>query len=210
MPRLKLYYPLDEITTNLYTSGKQWMTTDNVEYIGLYHTYTTGEVYTQAAWDLKKSVQLIPYKDQTAEIKKNTVYKKLMSNLKLQSVTPTATSIQLKKSDIYRGNIQRYFIKKYNQSNLIEINAFQFEQWQNNIIDSKLYNSVKLTWYITGNINDIKTNDIVIEGVSTKNKKQIAIASQRIPELQLVLTNFIEYYSDNTFYTPKDINGLDS
>ena len=34
MARLKLYYPVDEITPNLYTSGQQWMTTDNKEYVG--------------------------------------------------------------------------------------------------------------------------------------------------------------------------------
>jgi hypothetical protein len=50
----------------------------------------------------------------------------------------------------------------------------------------------------------------LVEGVATKNKKQVAFASVRIPELQNVLTNYIEYYSDGSFIVPIDINGLDS
>jgi len=34
MGRFKTYYPISEITTDLYTPGKQWMTANNVEYIG--------------------------------------------------------------------------------------------------------------------------------------------------------------------------------
>ena len=57
MARLKLYYPVDEITTNLYTTGKEWMTTDKKEYVGLFHLYTTGEAYTQPMWNPKSSLQ---------------------------------------------------------------------------------------------------------------------------------------------------------
>ena len=51
MARLKLYYPVDEITNDLYTYGSELMTEDNVEYIGAFHRYITGEVYTKSKWD---------------------------------------------------------------------------------------------------------------------------------------------------------------
>ena len=210
MGRIKLYYPLDEITSNLYTSGKQWMTTDDVEYIGLYHTYTTGEVYTEASWDSKLSKQLIVYKEKLPETEKNVVYQKLMSSLNLKFLTPKSIPIQLRKTDIYAGSIRRYFIKKYNEQSIIEIDSLQYEQWQNNIIDTKMYNAVNLIWYINGNINDVYINGVLVEGVSTKNKKQVILAAAKMPELQLFLTNYTEYYSDNTFIIPADINGLDS
>ncbi len=46
MARLKTFYTADEITNNLYTSGSEYMTEDNVEYVGSYHSYATGERYT--------------------------------------------------------------------------------------------------------------------------------------------------------------------
>ena len=210
MARLKLYYPIDDITPNLYTSGQQWMTTDNKEYVGVYHSYTTGEVYTGSTWNIKTSVALIPYKEQTVEEQKNVVYQRLKSDLKLNSSSPVAIPVQIRKADIYAGNIQRYFIKKYNEAPIIEIDEYQYNLWQNDVIDSKMYNSIKLTWYITGNISDTLINGVLVEGVTTKNKKQVALASVRMPELQNVLTNYIEYYSDGSFIVPIDINGLDS
>lgn len=210
MARIKLYYPVDEITPNLYTSGQQWMTTDNKEYIGLYHSYTTGEIYTGAVWDLKTSVALIPYKEQNDQVKKNATYQNLKSELKLKYSSPVSIPIQIKKDNLYAGNIQRYFIKKYNETPVIEIDRYQYDLWQANVIDSKLYNVTQLTWHITGNISDTLINGVFIEGVTTKNKKQVALASVRLPELQTTLTNYIEYYSDGTFIIPADINGLDS
>ena len=59
--RLKLYYTADEITSNLYTSGSQFMTEDNVEYRGTYHSYITGEVYTGSTWNAKTSKKLITF-----------------------------------------------------------------------------------------------------------------------------------------------------
>ena len=63
MARKKVRYTKDEITNNLYTTGSEWMTTDYAEYIGLYHRYTTGEVYTLSKWNSQKSVELIPFKE---------------------------------------------------------------------------------------------------------------------------------------------------
>jgi hypothetical protein len=42
------------------------------------------------------------------------------------------------------------------------------------------------------------------------DKKQIAIASTRMPAIVSYLTNLTEYYIDGEFFIPTDINGLDS
>ena len=39
--RNKVYYLNDEITTNLYTTGSEWMLETNTNYIGQYHSYIT-------------------------------------------------------------------------------------------------------------------------------------------------------------------------
>ena len=85
MGRFKTYYPISEITTDLYTPGKQWMTTDNVEYIGAYHKYLTGEVYTKARWEPDVSIILIPYIDQTIP-NKNMTYFKLKPEIQLDRI----------------------------------------------------------------------------------------------------------------------------
>ena len=43
--RQKAYYTKNEIETNLYTTGKQFMLTDRTEYIGLYHRYIVTHLY---------------------------------------------------------------------------------------------------------------------------------------------------------------------
>ena len=61
--RFKIRYTKDEITNNLYTTGNEYMTVDNIEYIGLYHIYSTGEIFTLSSWNPSKSKKLIPYKE---------------------------------------------------------------------------------------------------------------------------------------------------
>ena len=108
------------------------------------------------------------------------------------------------------GFISRYFLKKHNESAIIETNQLQYRQWQSNVIDSKLYSATSLTWFISGNINDERLNGYLIEGVATKNKKEIQRAALSLPQLSSYLTNLTEYYTDNVFNIPTDINGLDS
>jgi len=211
MSRLKLYYPVDEITTNLYTTGLEWMTTDNKEYIGSYHLYTTGEAYTQPNWNPKASLQLIPYQEVTPEDRKNIVYQQLTNNAYTGTyVSPKSIPVQIRKQDIINGSISRYFLKKHNESAIIETNQLQYNQWQSNVMDSKIYSATSLTWFITGNINDEQQNGYLVEGVITKNKKEIQRATTFLPEIVSHLTNLTEYYTDNIFNIATDINGLDS
>ena len=59
--RKRIYYTKAQITEGLVTNGGEWMFTDNTEYIGQYHTYTTGEVFSEASYVKDKSRILIPY-----------------------------------------------------------------------------------------------------------------------------------------------------
>ena len=53
-------------------------------------------------------------------------------------------------------------------------------------------------------------NGVVQKGVITQNNifKQAAI--KKMPELETVLTDPLQYYVDDTYNIPVDINGLDS
>ena len=199
MGRFKTYYPTSEITTDLYTPGKQWMTTDNVQYIGAYHKYLTGEVYTKARWEPDVSTILIPYIDQTIP-NKNMTYFKLKPEIQLARISPTAHNVAATSTDYNRGILQRFFIKKRN-----EINKQQYDAWRTDQIDKKLYIAIEIAWYIAGPANDVIT-DILVPGVSTLNKKQIQLAANTIPEIATYLTNPLQFYADTEYTVPKDIN----
>jgi hypothetical protein len=123
---------------------------------------------------------------------------------------PSSIPVQVNKQDILNGFISRFFLKKHNESIIIETNHLQYQQWQSNIMDSKLYSATSLTWFISGNINDERINGYLVEGVATKNKKEIRLASLSLPEILNHLTNLTEYYVDNVFTIATDINGLES
>lgn len=208
MARLKLYYPVDEITPNLFTQGKEFMTEDNIEYIGSYHRYITGEIYTEAKWNVRKSKRLIKYVETTT--KQTYVYDILKPNLSLKYIQPTAHSVIVTKSDIRNGYITRYFIKKINNETIIEINRTQYDAWSQDVIEKKMYVATSLTWYISGAIEDTTSGVVNIPGVITKNQKQVKYANRNLIGLSSKLTNFTEYYTDNDYSVPVDINGLDS
>jgi hypothetical protein len=207
MSRLKTFYTPDEITTNLYTTGSKLMTEDLVEYVGAYHEYITGEQYTNAIWDSKISKKLIPYETYDST---NKQYKLLKPNINVRFETPYASKPVITKTDISNKFVTRFFIKRINDTNILEINQATYQNWSTNKIDKKMYNAVSIEWAIAGNIEDSFNGSVFVPGVLTKNKQSIEAASIRLPELQNAITNFTEYYTDTDFIIPVDINGLDS
>jgi hypothetical protein len=204
MARLKLYYPAEEITNNLYTFGSELMTDDNVEYIGPFHRYITGEVYTGTAWDSKTSRKLVAFKEQS----KTTIYNTLKPNIQLKHVSPIRVAPQITSADISRGSIQRYFICKQNETIVLEIDEAQYNKWGNNQIDNKIYNAIRIEWTITGPIQDSQKGNVLIPGVATKNTQQIKVATRSNPAIATILTNPLEFYVDTDYIKPVDINGL--
>ena len=210
MSRFKVYYTEDETTKNLFTSGAEWMTVDKTEYIGAYHRYTTGEVYTKAAWNPQTSVKLIPYIAPDSLIKKNETYINLQPNIALRKKLPIETPIIITINDIRNKFIFRYFLKKINDSKIIEVNQSQFSDWQSNNIDRVIYSGVDTIWFISGDIEDKIDGTVKIPGVISRNQQNLDIASKTIPELKMHLSDLLQYYTDSDFIIPVDINGLDS
>ena len=69
--RMKIYYPDDQIIKNLITGGKEFMILqDFSEYIGFYHRYSTGEVFTEHQWNPSKSKRLIRFRNLSEPQKK--------------------------------------------------------------------------------------------------------------------------------------------
>ena len=80
--RNKLYYPQSQIVTNLYTSGKEWMTEKGQEYIGYYHKYIDGKIASGAVYVKDQSVTLIKYIDHVVQ-PDNALYNSLIKTVGL-------------------------------------------------------------------------------------------------------------------------------
>ena len=200
--RKKAYYTSGEIINNLYTTGKEFQLPDGTEYVGLYHKYTTGEIYTDAKWSDKTSKKLVPYVELPAAKKTYINLKQIKTTYK----TPVKSVVSITAEDRIRGFCYRYFIKKSNQFDIIEINESQYKDWSSKKIDPNLYTAVKITWYITGNIQDEKSGIAIKPGVISKNTAELKTAEQRLSGITAKLTNLTEYYTDADFVVPKDIN----
>jgi hypothetical protein len=191
MARIKLKYELSDIKTDLYTFGKEWTTEDGQEYIGLYHQYvSTSETYTGANWDKNISKKLIKFIE-NADIN---LYKKL-NKVKVTFQTPYPERPTIPEDAQKRGFFKRYFLKKFNENQVIEISEKQYDAYQSKKIDNNAYTASTIDWYITGN-------------ASQQNSKNIAIASKQIPQLRSLLTDLLQFYTDTDFNVPADINGL--
>ena len=204
--RIKSYYSANEIVNNLYTTGQELMTTDNVEYIGLYHKYTTGEVYSQPTWDKNKSVKLIKYKDQPESVIE---YNKI-SDIEINYKSFNTYNVAITKENINTGYVDRFIIKRANDNVFYEVNSDTYDMYTNENIDPVLYLAVKFKWYITGNTNDVIRGNILIPGVLSNNYKELQTAEKTVPNITSYLKDLLQYYVDNDNVTPKDINGLDS
>jgi len=84
MSRQRLHYTPNQITKALYTTGSEWQTEMGALYIGPYHTYTTGEVYSETEWNPQKSIKLLPF---VTDSKAVSSYKQLKT-ITVQTQTP--------------------------------------------------------------------------------------------------------------------------
>jgi hypothetical protein len=200
--RSKPFYNKSEIVNNLYTTGSEWQNAAGIEYIGLYHQYTTGETYTEPIWDSVKSKPLYKIINQPAVVKRYNELSTIRINTQTipHHVTPNITT-----QDIQTGYITRFFIKKINESAIIEIDKEQFDN-QSSLFDSKMYVSVKLNWWISGNLQDIQQDNVKSPGVLTKNLKEVRVAESRLPGIQSKLNNLQEFYVNDNIQIPIDIN----
>lgn len=201
--RQKLYYTTDEITTGLFTTGSQWMTTDKIEYVGAYHTYTTGEVYTGDTWNSKTSKKLIEYVKETNLV---TQYKKL-KNIVVKYDQPVNRILQITPADINNGYVQRYFLQKNNDLTILEIDSDEYDKYQSGQFDNILYSGITFKWKITGDLQDTTFGGVYNRGVITTNRLILQNAEKQMPGISTKLNNYTEYYLSKDLYIPKDING---
>ena len=203
--RTKSYYTAAEQELNLYTFGNEWQLEDGVEYIGLYHRYTsTDEIYTKPMWNELESKPLTKY---IPPVKNNIVYKTL-NNVNVKGFSSPKTSIAFPSdSDRKLGYFTRYFLKKITDGTIVEVDQSQYTDWQTNKIDKNAYTGISIKWYISGQLDDTQNGSITILGVESKNFKELATANLVMPGIFDEFSSLTEYYLSSDITMPKDING---
>lgn len=201
--RHKVYYTVDEITNNLYTEGLELMYPDGTNYRGLYHKYTTGEIYTRANWHPTLSKKLIPYEQIDDSM---TFYKQEKKNIKTKYKSIESYNPVITLEDINKGFIQRYFVQNVTDLNITEVSPELFLQYQQNLLDNNLYKALELPWIISGILQSETTNGVIVNGVYDKNKKTVEINNIEMPGLNSKLANLTEFYTDTTYIVPENIN----
>jgi len=203
--RQKLFYTADEITENLYTTGSFLMYEDGTNYIGLYHSYTTGETYTGGTWSNGQSFKLISY---AGKKHPNVNVYNLLNPITIKTKSIVKHRVNITNSDKQVGTVNRYFLKKINEESITEVSKTTWNDWNGGIIDKNLYIGAQIQWYITGTIEDVFQNNVRIKGVKTKNTQQIKSVQLQLPNLTSILNNLLEFYIDTDVIVPTDINTI--
>ena len=171
-----------------YTKGGEFTTRLGEEYIGEYHRRNDGKIYTgpiKPQGRIDNSVQLLPYYDDMD----NFVYDKLnkfYTPLK-DHTDPIPYTYNVRPSDgMYElGFDTRFFVQRRGLGNFaIEINSDQRDRFGTDLgIDPNIYDYVDVLWQLTG----------TIEFIEKTNKERINVASQTIPDLPSLITNYTQF-----------------
>ena len=203
--RKRIYYTKSQIKTGLVTSGKEWMFTDNTEYIGQYHTYTTGEIFSEASFVDGKSRILIPYVDTTSisdsmdigiNNKINSEYDSVKTLKVKESKILNPTIQKASEDDIKNGYMFRYFAYKVNDEQIIELNKDAYGKVGTpDGMDGILWKKFKIKWKITGSEYDIinKRGDIEESGIVDTNMRTVALFSEDYPSLMDYIIDFRKF-----------------
>ena len=204
--RKKIYYPENQITRNLFTRGGEWMTLEDwKEYVGFYHQYTTGEVFTEKDWNPNKCKKLVPYKKREDSYFKYLDLKRyvIVNNEKKRIIgatdfakyqAPRAVKRPPDEIEQTDGIMNRYFVYKRNEKNRLffEIGKDQARNFnvENEGINQYLYGLVEIPWKIDGPEFDVRKDGLLVTpGIVETNQRIVDRFSKKFPILKTILTN---------------------
>jgi len=199
-----MYYPLSQITSNLYTNGGEYIIKDtNLSYSGPYWKTSSGKIYTGKTPQDTPTQELIPFNIEgggTNNINSIDSYYNQYDdivvdylNIVLPSTSPplppTYSPNIPTQQDYQIGEYRRYFCKKTNELLYLEVNKDTYDKLigQDPTILYQLYQPFNLSWQLTGDIEQVyKIN---------KNITELATKNQKLPMLSMYLKmDFTKYY----------------
>ena len=187
MPR-PLYTPEYQIQTALFTDGGEFRVIDDqTEYIGFYHVYPNGSIYSGAQYDAVSSQELqrvpgIAFTDTTQP------YYDITGRDYSRYSAPTYHLPVITAEDRRRGTIIRFIVQQRNDhDNITEIDVNQFNyinQRSQPGIDADRYQSLELTWTIAGPRQEVQK----------ANTRALTQANATIPGIRIYLSDPLEFY----------------
>jgi len=103
--------------------------------------------------------------------------------------------------DYKKGWIPRYFIaKSWVPASMVEVSV---KTYNNDFhkLNIGAYSKAKINWYISGNLKNYVLGGGKIEGVTTKNKREIAKAKKAVPGIIILRNNLLQFYQSKDLYT---------
>lgn len=203
--RQRIYYTKAQITNGLKTGGGEWMFTDGTEYIGQYHTYTTGEVFTESSFVDGKSRILIPFVDLKKineqnefgiDFAKNFEYDAIKQVEVKKSVKPNEASVNIYNRPIKAGSIKRLFAYKVNDGQLLELDEIAYGSvGSESGLDKYLWRKFSIDWKVQGPDYDIldSQGNVKEAGIIDENRRTIERFSEDYPTLSKRITDFREF-----------------
>ena len=190
----------EDITVGNSTGGDLMFTDTLKEYVGEYHVYKNGAIYSDAEYNAQTSKQLMPLIS-TMSNPINKTYLMLSKKLFSAYRPPTQYFKILDPAEYEAGKTERYIIQKINEPRRIfEVDDVTFKSWnvQNQPgINGFIYRRATVPWVIVG---DTKT-------VRQMNTNALIEAEKTIPGLgTYLLTNPLEFVRFE--YTGGNVNGL--
>jgi hypothetical protein len=188
------YYPLNKITTNLFTSGDEYvLSTTNKSYKGYYCSTYDGKYYTNKTVtpDSIELIKISSTKNPTLSLA-TMAYDNLIPLKTNTPVTPVQYTSVPTQQDYKNGYYYRYFSKRVNGdlSTITEIGKDNYDALASN----PLYNTVQIQWMLTGPLEDQHMSGMLVLGVINRNLKSINQASRQMLYLNQYLTNPTQYY----------------
>jgi hypothetical protein len=206
-----MYYPLSQITPNLYTNGGEYINASTQEqYAGYYFKTSKGQYFTGRNTNDKPNILLIPYVSdgviniETPNDISNSIYniddvdvinflilnKKTSKDIQsaapgIPLFNPTTPSSQ----DYQNNEFRRYFAKKTNELTYVEISKSTYEKLINKDpqIDFSLYFGFNIPWSLSGDKQKVAQTN--------KNIVEIAIKRQKLYKFDEYLKqDYLKYY----------------
>jgi len=160
-----MYYPKSQITSNLYSDGRLYLTTTLQPYFGYYFETSDGKSFTGKEPNDGDNIRLItPEPEENQDIftpgiedlrfnRKNKKYSILIDNTSpLTNDFPIPYNPQPTPGDYQTGEITRFFAKKRNET-------IYYEVENSNVELNPMYFTFNLQWLISGEESYVKTTN---------------------------------------------------
>ena len=156
-----MYYPKSQISTPLYTSGREFLL-NGKNYVGNYWVNSQGSSYSGKSPQnppnnlLTRVQQTLTSEDilpPSVFIENKIYYNSKNRDFNLIAPSPPLSSITFPTEDDYQtGEFQRYFARKRNEFKYIEINSDTYKKYvdEDQGVQWQLYAPIQISWILTG------------------------------------------------------------